>query len=994
MSSTPSLAARLLARGLAMFASALVTAGAMQPALAQSTRSSGSGAGATEAEIFRSLPADQQRAIIEQMRRSSGRSSSSTDRQRSTTEMPRTQLPTDTAADRTAQFEFERTPRLRAGDTVVIDVWVRDLGDEDKYEDVRPLREGERDAATRAAVQPSAAAANARSSGARTTPQSNDRRDAKERRVYEDEPILERTREQRERLERFRTRILDGNPYKLDKSGTLNIAGIAPIALAGLTEEQATKRLATDPTMRDYRVLVSLLPLKRQGVDALEPFGYELFATLPSTFAPVTDVPVPSDYVVGPGDTLEVQLVGNTRGDHSLEVARNGRVTLPDIGPIPVSGMRFEAVRALIEERVASQLIGTRAVVSMGELRSIQVVIAGDAEQPGAYTVSPLSTITSALFSSGGVKKIGSLRDIQLRRGGAVVAHLDLYDLLLRGDARSDLRVLSGDVIFIPPVGATVGVTGEVRRPAIYEVKGSATTADVVALAGGLTPEADPRTATLERVDGRRQRVLVDVNLGEPEGRSQRVQAGDLLRLQPVPPTLANSVTVEGHVYRPGSFAWREGLRIADVLPGMNELRENADSQYVLIRRESRTDRRITAESADLEAAWRDRTSAANVPLQPRDRIIVFDLEGGRERAVKPILDDMRRQAVRGQPTKIVSVGGNVRAPGEYPLEVDMTVADLVRAGGSAGEAAYGGEAELTRYEIVNGQSRQAETITIDLSKALAGDPGANVPLRPFDYLVVKELGRFGEQQTIVMGGEVRFPGKYPIKRGERLSSVIQRAGGLTDLAFAQGSLFTRQSLKEREREQLEKIAERLQRDIGQAALAVTQAPNATSQQSSQALDVGQSLLELVRETRPVGRLVIDLPKAMRQPGSEYDVILKDGDQLLVPIQTQEVTVLGEVQGGTSHLYSAKYTRDDYVGLSGGPTQKADVKRTYVVRADGSVVGATGNAWFSRNGARIQPGDTIVVPLNAERIPPLPFWQSVSTIIYNLAVATAAVNSF
>jgi polysaccharide biosynthesis/export protein len=343
------------------------------------------------------------------------------------------------------------------------------------------------------------------------------------------------------------------------------------------------------------------------------------------------------------------------------------------------------------------------------------------------------------------------------------------------------------------------------------------------------------------------------------------------------------------------------------------------------------------------------------------------------------------------QPTAEVSVAGRIKVPGKYPLEPGMRVSDLLRAGGSLDEAAYGGQAELTRYQIGDGEARQAELIKIDLRRVLAGDAAANLELQPFDYLMIKEVPLWASQEQVEIRGEVKFPGRYPIHRGETLRSVMERAGGLTDLAFAAGAVFTREELQEREKKQLETLATRLESDVAQFSLMTAQE---TGKDASSALTVGQSLLANIRNAAPVGRLVIDLDRSMKaQPGSEMDVVLKDGDRLLVPRVTQEVTVVGEVQSATSHLYRADLSRDEYIAMSGGLTPRADEDRIYVVRADGSVVVRGGNAWFG-GGIDINSGDTIVAPLDTERMRPLPFWTAVTTIIYNLAIAAAAVNSF
>ena len=787
--------------------------------------------------------------------------------------------------------------------------------------------------------------------------------------------------------------MLRRNPYKLDKWGILNVPELGPIPLAGLTAQQATDRLAAEVRLQDFIVLLTRLPLRAYGSDALKPFGYDLFDGMPSTFAPATDVPVPAEYIVGPGDTIEVQLLGNTKGRYALVVGRDGRINFPELGPIAVSGRRFEEVRADIEARVREQMIGTQASIGIGELRSIRVFVLGEAQTPGSYTVSGLSTITNALFVSGGVKKIGSLRNIQLKRSGRTVTTLDLYDLLLRGDTSADARLLPGDVIFVPPVGTTVGLGGEVRRPAIYELKSETTAAQLLQLGGGLTPEADPKVAALDRVDERRARVTVDVDLASAAGQAQLLRSGDTLRIPAIRPVLEDSVTVSGFVHRPGEYQFKPGMRIADLLPSLDELKQNADQRYLLVRREQSPDRSVRIFSANLERALAEPTSAANFQLAPRDQIFVFDLESGRDRVIDPLMRELRMQSRIDQPTAEVSVAGRIKVPGKYPLEPGMRVSDLLRAGGSLDEAAYGGEAELTRYEVVaNGESRQAELIKIDLRQALAGDPAADLQLQPFDYLVIKEVPLWASQEEVEIRGEVRFPGRYPIHRGETLRSLMARAGGLTDLAFSEGAVFTREELKEREKKQLETLASRMETDLAQFSLMTAQE---TGKDASAALTVGQSLLGNIRNATPVGRLVIDLDRSMQaQPGSELDVVLKDGDRLLVPRVTQEVTVVGEVQSVTSHLYRADLSRNDYIAMSGGLTPRADGGHVYVVRADGSVVTRGGNAWFNGGGVDIKTGDTIVAPLDTERMRPLPFWTAVTTIIYNLAIAAAAVNSF
>jgi polysaccharide biosynthesis/export protein len=794
--------------------------------------------------------------------------------------------------------------------------------------------------------------------------------------------------------------IRSKNPYQLDREGVLVLPGFAGIRLDGLSDVQATLRLEVEPSLRGLHFRITKLPLAKSGFEGLKPFGYDLFDNPPSTFAPVTNVPVPADYVLGPGDQLQVQLYGNQNRSFTLAVGRDGRVNFPELGPISVAGMRFMNAKDDLEARVARQMIGVKADVSMGETRAIRVFVLGEAQDPGTYAVSGLATMTSALYAAGGIKRIGSLRDIQLKRQGQVIKHLDLYDLLIRGDTTDDARLLPGDAIFIPPVGHTVSVEGEVHRPAIYEIKREGTVGDLLQLAGGLTPEAESSVAWLTRIeDPNLQRIVLRVDLTSAAGRNMPLRNGDMLRVTRLRPTLDSGIVLQGHIYTPGTVAYRPGMRLTDVIQSVQELQPNADLHYVLVRRELPPDRRIVAFSVDLGAALAAPGSSADITLMPRDRVIVFDLESGRDRIIQPLLEELRLQARFDRPEAVVKVQGRVKVPGEYPLEPGMRVSDLLRAGGNLSDAAYGGEAELARYTVVNGEERQTQLIPIDLAAVLRGDPKANIQLQPFDSLSVKQLSLWGDQQQVTLLGQVRFPGIYTIKEGETLKSVLLRAGGLTEFAFPEGSIFTRVELKQREQQELDMLAQRTQTDIAAMALQATAAGTVNGQGASgtNALAVGQSLLTQLRATRAVGRLVIDVPRLMRERvGSEDDVIMRNGDQLIVPKYEQEVTVIGEVQSATSHLYRPGLTREDYIAQSGGMTRRADSRKIYVVRANGSVVSAESNYWFFRAGARsmaIHPGDTIVVPMNTEKLPPLPEWQAITTIIYNLAIGVAAMHS-
>jgi protein involved in polysaccharide export with SLBB domain len=503
----------------------------------------------------------------------------------------------------------------------------------------------------------------------------------------------------------------------------------------------------------------------------------------------------------------------------------------------------------------------------------------------------------------------------------------------------------------------------------------------------------------LEHINERRERVVVDVDLSDPQARNRVLHNGDLLRIPAIRDTFENSVALIGNVYRAGQFQWRSGLHLTDVLTSINELKPNADPHYILIRREDPVTKHITVRSADLQRALQQPRGPNDPTLAPRDTVVVFDIDAGRDQYMTPVLEQLRRQASRTEPAAIVRISGKVVAPGDYPLEPGMTVADLIRAGGGLLENAYGGSGELARYTVIGGETRTTAIAEVNVQDALADNASANLKLSPSDLLVVKEISEWSRQETVRLEGEVKFPGEYPIERGETLRHVIDRAGGLTSLAFSEGSVFTRESLRIREQEQLKVLSERMKQDLGALALQVagSEAVQGGNIKGSptETLAIGQALLSELQSTQAVGRLVIDLPRVMRaQEGSSDDLLLRDGDRLVVPRRSQEVTIIGEVQNSTSMLYDPSLSREDYIQQSGGVTRRADEKNIYVVRANGSVDARSGSSWFGSSKEDMRPGDTIVVPLDAERMQPLPLWTAITTIMYNIAVAVAAVNSF
>ena len=789
------------------------------------------------------------------------------------------------------------------------------------------------------------------------------------------------------------TRVAGSRFYELDDAGVLNLPGLPSIPLLGLTAEQIQQRLSAEPDLSIFVITVAILESTTTGVDALEPFGYDLFeAKEGGGFDPVTTGPVPPDYVLGPGDTVRVQLYGNVNGIYESEVTRDGILNVPELGPITVAGLSFAELGRDMDQRVEKMLLGTHISITMGQLKNIQVFVLGYVNRPGSYVVSGLATISSALYRSGGISRVGSLRDIQLKRRGKTVARYDLYDALLEGNISGDNRVQPGDVIFVPPVGLQVSVDGAVKRPAIYETSGDASIADVIQMAGGLTADAFPKGARIERIEGNEDRKVLSLNVGNRDAATTPVRAGDVVIVPAILPQFAETVTLAGHVYRPGPYQWRTEMRLADLIGSELGLQPGADSGYVLIRREDPKSRRVSAISANLSDALADRNGPANIELHARDTVHVFNLAFGRQRVIRSLLEELQLQGRSGEPYREVSVSGEIKAPGTYPLEPGMRIGDLVRAGGYLSENAYALKAEIARYEVVDHEYRNTEVIDINLEAALRGDTLANIELAEHDNLRISRIPDWDTLWSIELEGEVKFPGEYRIRKGETLGQLLVRAGGLTDAAFPQGAIFLRESLRLREQEQIEVLTRRMEADLASLSL------QNIDTSGSETLETGQQLLDQLRATEAIGRLVIDIGQLGTSATGRNLVSsleLRDGDRLLVPKQAQEITVIGEAQQNTSHLYQPGLSRDDYIEKSGGLTRRADKKLIYIVRASGAVVAKKRSRWFGRGRSmEIYAGDTIVVPLETDKIRPITFWTNVTQILYQAAIAVAAIQTF
>ena len=728
--------------------------------------------------------------------------------------------------------------------------------------------------------------------------------------------------------------------------------------------------------------------------DQLRPFGYNLFSGSPSTFAPATDIPVPANYVVGPGDTIVLQLYGQQNDRYELAVSREGIIQFPEVGPLSVSGLSFEDMRELVQATVQASLIGQEVSVTMGALRSIQIFVLGEAYRPGVYTVSSLSTMTNALFFSGGISNLGSLRNIQLLRDGDIVNELDLYDLLLRGDISNDGRLQPNDVIFIDTVGSTIGVSGQVRRPGLFELKEEQNISDILSLAGGLLPTAYPLVAHLERINNLGQRTIIDLNLAEDESLSVTVSDGDLLYVDTVLDQIESGINIEGHVNRPGNFAWFEGVRISDLLR-YEDFLPNPDFNYAMLVREVLPSRNIQVHQVKLGEALNAPGSMDDLVLQPRDRLLIFGentLENRLDRRllIHPVVQNLRYQSNLGGLRKVVSISGEVTAPGDYPLVDNMTISDLLLAAGGAAESADFKQSELFRRVNTPEVGMVTQNLQLDLTNSL----DMNAALEPTDRVTIRKLPNWSEIETVSINGEVRSPGIYVIGRDDTLGDLIARAGGLTEYADPKAGIFLREELRRNEQRLLDDFNERLTRDLLNQSL--TQG-GGQIQQPQVNVEVMNALLAQIESAVPTGRLVIDLPALLSGLDPSEDVILRDGDELVIPRTRQEIGVVGEVQLPTSHLYNPEDTVSDYINRSGGFTRNADEDNIFVIKSNGAVIPYSRNqslfSFAQDSSSQLEPGDSIVIPYFARLNNPLVTWMNISTVLFNLATTVLAIES-
>lgn len=780
---------------------------------------------------------------------------------------------------------------------------------------------------------------------------------------------------------------------------------------------------------------------------SIERFGEEVFENPPASAGAIPiDFPASPDYVLGPGDGLTIDLWGGVSQRLVRTVDHEGRIALPEIGPLLVNGQTLGEVQQSVQRLLRTQFRDVSADVSLSRLRTVRVYVVGDVNQPGPYDVSSLSTPLNALLAAGGPAARGSMRIVKHYRGNVLVQQVDLYDLLLRG-VRTDIKRLEpGDTLLVPPVGSLVQMDGMVRRPAIYELRGETTLAQAIDMAGGILPTAALSHIEVQRLDAHEKRTMLSLdfsgtpNPAEIEAKlaAFHVQDRDEIHIFPIATFNQDAVYLQGHVLRAGRYAYALGMKLTDVISSYSDLMPEPSTKYAEIIHLNPPDFHPTVESFDLAAALSNSEVAPR--LKPLDTVRIFsrfdfedpptvsvsgavrhpgtfqtsgqvhfrdavELAGGvtpdaamdTAQIIRIMPDSSLKmmsvrlgEALAGNPasnppleprdriliqlnsfradTPSVEIAGEVVKPGRYPLSGDLRVSDLIRVAGGFRRSAYTDTADLTRFNPKAGENKLGEHFEIDIPAALSSDPSKDPALRDGDVLTIRQLSGWNDVgASVSLQGEVQHPGSYGIKPGERLSSVLKRAGGFGPQAYVYGAVFTRPEVLQMEQKSRDELAQRIRGE--EAELAPLPSDDADKKMAKQnGMQQLETTLARLQENPPSGRMVIRISPNLKQwEGTPNDVVLRSGDALVVPKTPNFVLVSGAVYNETAVTYRPGRSAYWYLAQGGGPTQLADKKSIFVVRADGSIVGRNTNSLFTGNplGAALRPGDMVVVPEKA-----------------------------
>ena len=715
-------------------------------------------------------------------------------------------------------------------------------------------------------------------------------------------------------------------------------------------------------------------------------FGASLFSRVPSTFAPVDDIPVTPDYVIGPGDQLRLQVWGQVNQQGSYIVDRTGSIAIPQVGTIHVAGLQFSELTGFLRSQLGRVYRNFDLNVNLGQLRSIQVFVVGQARRPGSYTIGSLSTLLNALFASGGPTPEGSLRDIQVRRGSEVVTHFDLYDLLLRGDKSKDVALQPGDVIFIPTVGPQVALTGSVNNPAIYELRGETKIEQLIEIGGGRTSVASGSSVRLERVFEHTVRTILDVDMARAA--ETVLQNGDVVSITSIVDRFKDAVTLRGNVANPGRYVWHPGMRVSDLIPN----------------KEALITRNYWRKRNELGQPTMEYSPAPTPAPEPSPTEGALQAQSGANYSTRSPAQGQTNQdrgAVNGDPgnNRTDNVQrGTISSSGGSSVGVALTGTNSVFSAKtdvvlSAPDIDWS-YAVIERLSSVN---LTTSLLTFNLGKVvLDGDQSQNLELLPGDVVTIfstADLRVPTTQQTrfVRLEGEFNASGVYSVGPGETLRQLLIRAGGFTPDAYLYASEFTRESTRRVERQRLNEYADELEAQVsavttGAAASSVSALDAAAASASA---DQARAAIARLRRREPIGRIVLDLKPDSRGVESIPDLALEDGDRFVVPRVPSNINVQGQVYSANAFVYRPHRRVIDYLRQAGGPDRQADRKRSFVLRADGSVLSSQ---YTKIERAQLFPGDTIVVPPSFNRRSILRTIVDVATIVGQVGFAAAAIN--
>jgi protein involved in polysaccharide export with SLBB domain len=779
--------------------------------------------------------------------------------------------------------------------------------------------------------------------------------------------------------------LKDQLPYAKDSlsSGRDSLAPDRATLPAGKDSLASAKETVLSPL---EKLITSDETLQAGKVDGADPaktltqFGYSFFKNV--TFAPQTDLSVSDDYLTGPGDSLVLNVWGSVEGTYELTVSRSGEVLLPRGGPVKVAGVPFGKLAEVFRLRLNREFRDYHISVNMGKLRTIKVYVVGEVNSPGDYSVSSLSTLINALGAAGGPTKNGSLRNITLRRAGGGEESIDLYSFFSRGDKSRDVRLSNGDTIFVPVVGRVAAIAGSVKRPAIYELKAENSLKELLDLAGGPTATGYLQHVQISRVVANQKKKVIDLNLdGAASGKtleqltaSVAIQDMDIVRFFPINNLLRDHFSLEGHLDRPGFYALKPGLRLSDVLKTEHFLPEYFPS-FVEV------------------------TRLMPPELQPQKFVVNLDallsLDPVQDLEIKEfdVIRVFSKIELERQPK--VRVAGEVFTPGEYRLFKDMRLRDLLIQAGYPTPSAYLASAEISRLTRTDDKVTSFP-LSVDLARALQGDPKCNIVLEPFDELTVRKIPNWAAEteRHVTVSGEFRFPGVYPIYKGERLSSLIRRAGGYSNRAYLAGAKFSRESLRDLQQRRMDEALARAQEAVTkkQADLASVASSKEEADSDKTALEALQRNINFLKNKRAEGRLVLRLDSLEKLTGTRDDLELEGGDTLAVPSDPNAVNVLGMVYNPTSISFEPRENAGFYLDKVGGPSKDADEDEIYLVKMDGTVFSKQQSSFLHRFNARpIDSGDTIIVPQRFEKTAWLRDIKDIATIIGQAALAAGVM---